>query len=171
MVESPRSAIRESIMQYELTINGERHTVDVVPEMPLLWVLRNELGLVGSKFGCGQGICGACTVHVDGLPQRSCLLPVRAVGSAPVVTIEGVGATPVGRNLQEAWLEIDVMQCGYCQAGQIMTAAALLGRTPHPSADQVVDGMANNLCRCLTYHRIQQAILIAAAARGATNAA
>ncbi|MBB5687757.1 (2Fe-2S)-binding protein [Sphingobium boeckii] len=158
-------------MNYTLTINGKRRSVDVAPEMPLLWVLRNELGLVGSKFGCGMGVCGACTVHVDGQAQRSCSLPISDVGTAKIVTIEGVGATPVGQRLQKAWLDIDVAQCGYCQAGQIMSAAALLQQTPKPGHEDIVSGMSGNICRCATYDRIQKAILNAAGKMEAVDAA
>lgn len=149
-------------MPYQLDINGTIHEVDVPPEMPLLWVLRNELGLAGTKFGCGKGLCGACTVHVDGAAQRSCLLPVGSLRHAKIHTIEHIGRTRIGARLQQAWLQVDVMQCGYCQAGQIMSAASLLGRTARPNDDQVNSAMAGNLCRCGCYHRIRGAIRIAA---------
>src|SRR5579871_1455550 len=141
-------------MAYRLNINGVVREVDVPAEMPLLWVLRNEVGLVGTKFGCGRGLCGACMVHVSGAAQRSCQLPVGQVGDAPIHTIEHIGSTDIGARLQRAWLEIDVMQCGYCQAGQIMSACALLARTAQPSTDQINSAMAGNLCRCACYNRI-----------------
>jgi isoquinoline 1-oxidoreductase subunit alpha len=149
-------------MPYRLNINGTMRQVDVPPEMPLLWVLRDELRLVGTKYGCGKGLCGACTVHVDGAAQRSCQLPVGSVGQAKILTIEHIGATALGGRLQQAWLQIDVMQCGYCQAGQIMSACALLGQTAQPSTDQINSAMAGNICRCGCYHRIRSAIRIAA---------
>lgn len=150
-------------MPITLTINGQLYRLDVPPEMPLLWVLRNELGLVGTKFGCGMGVCGACTVHIDGTARRSCQSPVGKVGAAKVTTIEGVGATPEGAAVQKAWEAIDVPQCGYCQAGQIMSATALLQKTPHPDTTQIEAGMYGNICRCATYHRIVAAIEQAAA--------
>ena len=149
-------------MKYKLHINGEFHQIEAPAEMPLLWVLRDELGLVGTKFGCGAGLCGACTVHVDGAAQRSCQLPVGNVGQAKITTIEHVGESRIGARLQAAWLQVDVMQCGYCQAGQIMSAAALLAQTPQPTIDQVNSAMAGNICRCACYNRIQDAIRIAA---------
>jgi isoquinoline 1-oxidoreductase subunit alpha len=149
-------------MKYKLHINDGQHEVDVPAEMPLLWVLRDELGLVGTKFGCGTGLCGACTVHINGAAQRSCQLRVGGIGNAKVTTIEHVGESKVGARLQEAWLKIDVMQCGYCQAGQIMAAAALLTRTPQPTLEQINSAMAGNVCRCACYNRIQSAIRIAA---------
>jgi len=149
-------------MPYRLNINGHSREVDVPPEMPLLWVLRNELGLVGTKYGCGKGICGACTVHVDGTAQRSCQLPVGRLGQAKIHTIEHVGNTDVGARLQQAWLKIDVMQCGYCQAGQIMSACALLERVTQPSDPQINAAMVGNICRCGCYNRIRGAIRIAA---------
>ena len=149
-------------MPYRLDVNGTTRQVDVPSDMPLLWVLRNELGLLGTKFGCGKGLCGACTVHVDGEARRSCQLPVSRVGGAKIRTIEHIGSTAVGARLQQAWLKIDVMQCGYCQAGQIMSACALLGRTPKPSLEEINSAMAGNLCRCACYNRIRSAIQIAA---------
>ncbi len=148
-------------MRYQLDINGAIREVDVPPEMPLLWVLRGELGLLGAKYGCGVGLCGACTVHVDGAAQRSCQLPVGRIGSAKIHTIEHIGTTAVGERLQQAWLKIDVMQCGYCQAGQIMSACALLRRTAQPSEAQINAAMAGNICRCGCYNRIRSAIRIA----------
>jgi isoquinoline 1-oxidoreductase subunit alpha len=149
-------------MRYRLDINGVVRQVDVPPEMPLLWVLRDELGLVGAKYGCGAGLCGACTVHVDGAAQRSCQLQVGQVAKARIHTIEHIGTTAVGERLQRAWLKIDVMQCGYCQAGQIMSACALLGRTAQPSDAEINAAMAGNICRCGCYNRIRSAIRIAA---------
>jgi isoquinoline 1-oxidoreductase subunit alpha len=149
-------------MRYRLDINGAVREVDVPPEMPLLWVLRGELGLLGAKYGCGAGLCGACTVHVDGAAQRSCQLPVSQVGAARIHTIEHIGTTATGKRLQQAWLKIDVMQCGYCQAGQIMSACALLGRTARPNDAEINAAMAGNICRCGCYNRIRSAIRIAA---------
>jgi isoquinoline 1-oxidoreductase subunit alpha len=141
-----------------LRINGQVHEIDAPPEMPLLWAIRDILGLRGSKFGCGQGLCGACTVHVDGVPTRSCVLPIAKVAASDVVTIEAIGSTPLGARVQAAWLETEVVQCGYCQSGQIMSACALLARTPTPSDADIDLAMAGNICRCGTYPRIRQAI-------------
>jgi isoquinoline 1-oxidoreductase alpha subunit len=138
--------------------------MDAPPDMPLLWVLRDLLKLTGTKFGCGIAQCGACTVHVDGMPLRSCMLPVSAVGSRAVTTIEAIGATPAGRKAQQAWLDLEVIQCGYCQSGQIMSAAALLAATPDPDDADIDAAMAGNICRCGTYVRIRQAIKHAAKA-------
>jgi len=149
-------------MNYTLRINGRTHTVNVDGDTPLLWVLRDEVNLKGSKFGCGIGICGACTVHVDGQPVRSCTMSVADVGAKPVTTIEGIGATPIGARLQQAWLAVDVVQCGYCQPGQIMSAAALLATNKSPSDADIVAAMDGNLCRCGTYERISEAIKRAA---------
>ncbi len=145
-------------MQVTFEVNGRTHTVDVDADTPLLWVLRDDIDLKGTKFGCGVGLCGACTVHLDGKPVRSCSLPIAAVGTAAVTTIEGIGNTPLGARLQQAWLDVDVVQCGYCQGGQIMSAAALLARTPVPSDNDIQSAMNGNLCRCGTYLRIQEAI-------------
>jgi isoquinoline 1-oxidoreductase alpha subunit len=145
-----------------LRINGTASEVDAPSDMPLLWVLRDILGLTGTKFGCGIAQCGACTVHVDGKPVRSCLLPVGSVGDRAVTTIEGIGATPAGAKAQKAWLELEVVQCGYCQSGQIMSAAALLASTPHPDNNDIDAAMAGNICRCGTYVRIRDAIKRAA---------
>lgn len=143
--------------RFELLVNGIRHTVDVPPDMPLLWVLRDVLGLTGTKFGCGKALCGACTVHLSGTPVRSCVLPVSAVVGQPITTIEGLD--PEGNHpLQRAWRELNVPQCGYCQAGQLMTAAALLRQNPNPTDEDIIAVMGGNLCRCGTYHRIRQAI-------------
>jgi isoquinoline 1-oxidoreductase subunit alpha len=149
-------------MPYRLNINGVTREVDVPKDMPLLWVLRDELGMVGTKYGCGKGLCGACTVHVDGAAQRSCQLPVASIGNAKIHTIEHIGASAIGARLQQAWLKIDVMQCGYCQAGQIMAASALLAQTSRPSAREIDGAMAGNICRCGCYQRIRAAIQIAA---------
>ena len=145
-----------------LKINGEDKTFDAPDDTPLLWVLRDVLGMTGTKFGCGIAQCGACTVHLDGNPVRSCLLPVGAVGNRAVTTIEGIGATPVGAKVQKAWLDLEVIQCGYCQSGQIMSAAALLASTPHPDDADIDAAMAGNICRCGTYVRIRAAIKKAA---------
>lgn len=145
-------------MAYAVTVNGERREVDAPGDMPLLWVLRNELDMVGTKFGCGIGVCGACTVHVDGQATRSCSLPLSAVGDAEVSTIEALAETPLGRALQQAWLDEDVMQCGYCQAGQLMNATALLARNPQPADSEIDGAMQGNLCRCACYKRIHKAI-------------
>jgi isoquinoline 1-oxidoreductase alpha subunit len=149
-------------MSYTIKVNGTSRTVDVAEDTPLLWVLRDELELKGSKFGCGMGLCGACTVHINGNATRSCVTPVSAVGSANITTIEGVGASDVGKKVQDAWLALDVMQCGYCQAGQIMSATALLTRTPKPTDKDIDDAMSGNICRCATYTRIRAAIKQAA---------
>jgi isoquinoline 1-oxidoreductase alpha subunit len=147
---------------YLLNINGEKRSVDVPADMPLLWVLRDVVGLMGTKFGCGIAQCGACTVHLDAQPIRSCVMPVSAVGDKAITTIEGVGATPSGRKVQQAWLDIDVVQCGYCQSGQIMSAAALLAQTPNPTDGDIDAAMSGNICRCGTYVRIRAAIKQAA---------
>jgi isoquinoline 1-oxidoreductase subunit alpha len=149
-------------MAYRLNVNGRDHTVDVDGDTPLLWVLRDVLGMTGTKFGCGKALCGACTVHLDGAPTRSCLMPVESVGNAKVTTIEEIGRTPAGKAIQKAWLDLEVVQCGYCQSGQIMSAAALLASNPHPSESETDDAMAGNICRCGTYVRIRAAIKQAA---------
>jgi len=146
----------------DLNINGKPHAVNVPQDMPLLWVLRDVVGLTGTKFGCGIAQCGACTVHLDGQPVRSCVLPVGAVGTKPITTIEGVAETASGQQVQKAWLDVDVVQCGYCQSGQIMSAAALLKRVPNPSDADIDLAMAGNVCRCATYVRIRAAIKQAA---------
>ena len=145
-----------------LKINGEAKTFDAPDDMPLLWVLRDVLGMTGTKFGCGIAQCGACTVHIDGQPVRSCMLPVGAVRDRAVTTIEGVGASAVGAKVQKAWLDLEVIQCGYCQSGQIMSAAALLAATPRPDDSDIDAAMAGNICRCGTYVRIRAAIKRAA---------
>jgi isoquinoline 1-oxidoreductase alpha subunit len=146
----------------KLLVNGKAHEVDVPAEMPLLWVLRDEIGLKGTKFGCGIAQCGACTVHVDGAPTRACVTPVSAVDGKRVTTVEGLSALDQGPAIQAAWAKLDVAQCGYCQAGQMMAAAGLLAETPRPSDDQIVAAMDGNLCRCATYPRIRAAIRLAA---------
>ena len=149
-------------MKYTIRVNGTDRTVDADPDMPLLWVLRDGLDLKGTKFGCGVSACGACTVHLDGAPVRACVLPVSRVGSAAVTTIEGIGGSSLGKTVQDAWLDVDVVQCGYCQAGQIMAATALLATTPTPTDADIDRAMAGNLCRCGTYPRIRAAIKRAA---------
>jgi isoquinoline 1-oxidoreductase subunit alpha len=150
----------------QLEINGRMHTIDVPPDMPLLWVLRDLLRMTGTKFGCGMALCGACTVHVDGQPLRSCITQVSTVAGKPITTIEAVAADEVGKRVQAAWLEIGVPQCGYCQAGQIMSATALLKQTPQPNDADIDQAMAGNICRCGTYSRIRAAIKRAAGATG-----
>lgn len=145
-------------MAFTLNVNGKALKADVDPDTPLLWVLRDSLGIVGPKFGCGVGACGACTVHVDGQPMRSCQIPVESLGKAKVTTIEGVGASAVGKKVQAAWSELDVAQCGYCQPGQIMSATALLASNPKPTDADIDAAMAGNICRCATYTRIRAAI-------------
>ena len=151
-------------MAISLGINGAKHTVDVDPDMPLLWVLRDVLGMTGTKYGCGIAQCGACTVHINGEPVRSCLLPVASIGERAITTIEGVGSTQTGASVQKAWLDLEVIQCGYCQSGQIMSAAALLAKNPHPDDADIDAAMAGNICRCGTYVRIREAIKKAAGA-------
>ena len=147
---------------YKLSVNGQQKEVTVDPSTPLLWVLREELKMTGTKYGCGISACGACTVHVGGQAVRSCVLPVSLVNDRPIVTIEGLGKDPVGRVVQNAWVEEDVVQCGYCQSGQIMAAVALLKTIPKPTDKDVEESMGANLCRCGTYVRIRQAIKTAA---------
>jgi isoquinoline 1-oxidoreductase subunit alpha len=148
----------------ELTVNGKVHRVDVSEDMPLLWVLRDVIGLTGTKFGCGIAACGACTVHVDGQPIRSCITPASAVASQRITTIEAIGETGTGRKIQEAWIAHEVPQCGYCQSGQIMSATALLTANAHPTDDDIDAAMTGNICRCGTYGRIRAAIKQAAGA-------
>jgi isoquinoline 1-oxidoreductase alpha subunit len=145
-----------------LKINGQVRQVDAPDDMPLLWALRDVLGLTGTKFGCGIAQCGACTVHLDGKAVRSCLLPIGSIGDRAITTIEAIGETPVGAKVQKAWLDVEVVQCGYCQPGQIMSAAALLAVTPHPDDSDIDAAMAGNICRCGTYVRIRAAIKKAA---------
>jgi isoquinoline 1-oxidoreductase alpha subunit len=145
-------------MSFSLSVNGAKQRVDVDGDTPLLWVLRDVLGMTGTKFGCGVALCGACTVHIDGTPARSCVTPIGSIGNKAVSTIEAVGETPGGKALQQAWLDLDVVQCGYCQSGQIMSAAALLASTPKPSDADIDAAMSGNVCRCGTYQRIRAAI-------------
>ena len=149
-----------------LQINGKSMQVDAPDDTPLLWVVRDHLGLTGTKFGCGMALCGACTVHVDGTPTRSCQVPLSAAVGTKITTIEGVGATKVGKAVQSAWLAVGVPQCGYCQAGQIMSATALLEQNPKPSDADIDNAMSGNLCRCGTYTRIRSAIKVAAGMKG-----
>ena len=148
-------------MPYQLNVNGKVLSADVDPDTPLLWTLRDSLGILGPKYGCGIGQCGACTVHIDGQPQRSCQIPASAVGAGTITTIEGVGADPMGKKVQAAWSELDVAQCGYCQPGQIMSATALLKSKPKPTDADIDAAMSGNLCRCATYTRIRAAIKLA----------
>ena len=149
-------------MPISLNVNGQSREVDVDPATPLLWVLREDLGLTGTKYGCGIAQCGACTVHVEGEALRSCAAPVRVVAGRKVTTIEGVNS-PAAKAVQKAWVELDVVQCGYCQSGQIMSATALLEKKPRPTDQDIDQAMAGNICRCATYHRIRAAIHAAAA--------
>jgi isoquinoline 1-oxidoreductase alpha subunit len=149
-------------MAFTLKINGTPHEVDVDGDIALLWVLRDVLGMTGTKFGCGQALCGACTVHLDGQPVRSCQTPVDSIGDSAITTIEAIGQAPQGAAVQKAWLELQVVQCGYCQSGQIMSAAALLKNTPKPTDDDIDAAMSGNVCRCGTYQRIRAAIKRAA---------
>lgn len=140
-----------------LKINGKDYSFDGNPEMPLLWYLRDEIGLTGTKFGCGMALCGACTVHVDGVPARACVLPVGSI-DGPVTTIEAISETSVGKAVQDAWTQVQVPQCGYCQSGQVMTASALLSQKSHPTDEDIDAAMSGNICRCATYNRIRKAI-------------
>jgi isoquinoline 1-oxidoreductase alpha subunit len=148
-------------MAYQLNVNGKVLSADVDPDTPLLWTLRDTLGIVGPKYGCGIGQCGACTVHIDGQPMRSCQIPASAVGAGKITTIEGIGADAVGKKVQAAWTELDVAQCGYCQPGQIMSATALLKSKAKPTDADIDAAMSGNLCRCATYTRIRAAIKLA----------
>jgi isoquinoline 1-oxidoreductase subunit alpha len=150
-------------MAFTIKVNGTAHSVDVDGDTPVLWVLRDVLGMTGTKFGCGAALCGACTVHVGGEPTRSCVTPIENIGSADITTIEAIGATAAGARIQKAWLDREVPQCGYCQSGQIMSAAALLASNPRPTDAEIDDAMSGNICRCGTYVRIRQAIKQAAA--------
>jgi isoquinoline 1-oxidoreductase alpha subunit len=149
-------------MPRTLTINGKARSVDVDDDTPLLWVLRDVLGMTGTKFGCGAALCGACTVHVDGAPTRSCITPVSSVAGKKIVTIEAIGATPAGKKIQQAWIALEVPQCGYCQSGQIMSATALLAAKPNPTDGDIDAAMSGNICRCGTYVRIREGIKHAA---------
>jgi isoquinoline 1-oxidoreductase alpha subunit len=150
-----------------LTVNGRKRQVNAEPDTPLLWVLRDTLGMTGTKFGCGAQLCGACTVHLDGKPVRSCGTPVSAAAGKHITTIEAIGKTDTGRKIQAAWAEMDVPQCGYCQSGQIMSATALLAEKPHPTDADIDAAMEGNVCRCGTYPRIRAAIHKAAGTKGA----
>jgi isoquinoline 1-oxidoreductase alpha subunit len=154
-------------MPYTLKINGQTKTVDIEPDTPLLWVLRDALHMKGTKFGCGMAQCGACTVHLDGVAVRSCITRIDAVKNRAITTIEAMSSDPVGARVQKAWLEVDVPQCGYCQAGQIMSATALLSKTPKPTDAQIDAAMRGNICRCATYNRIRAAIKTAAGIQAA----
>jgi isoquinoline 1-oxidoreductase subunit alpha len=149
-------------MTFQIAVNGATHRVDVDGDTPLLWVLRDVLGMTGTKFGCGMALCGACTVHIDGAPTRSCITSVDSVGSSAITTIEAIGATPAGAKIQKAWLDLEVVQCGYCQSGQIMSPSALLASNPHPTDSDIDDAMSGNICRCGTYVRVREAIKRAA---------
>jgi isoquinoline 1-oxidoreductase subunit alpha len=155
-------------MSFSIHVNGATHDVDVDADTPLLWVLRDLLGLTGTKFGCGAALCGACTVHLDGNPARSCVVPISAIGDRKVTTIEALGETHAGKALQKAWLDLEVVQCGYCQSGQLMSAAALLNALPKPTDADIDVTMSGNICRCGTYQRIRAAIHRAAADASAT---
>ncbi|ASU39046.1 (2Fe-2S)-binding protein [Herbaspirillum sp. meg3] len=149
-----------------LTINGKQHNVDLPEDTPILWTLRDQLGMTGTKFGCGMALCGACTVHLDGQPIRSCITPISAAAGKQITTIEAVSQDKIGKSVQDAWMALGVPQCGYCQAGQIMSATALLKTTPNPTDKDIDDAMSGNICRCGTYTRIKAAIKQAAAQNG-----
>ncbi|HME22616.1 MAG TPA: (2Fe-2S)-binding protein [Acetobacteraceae bacterium] len=149
-------------MSHDIKVNGVVRTVDVDGDTPLLWVLRDVLGMTGTKFGCGMALCGACSVHIDGAASRSCVTPVDSVGTSEITTIEAIGTTAAGAKIQKAWLDLEVVQCGYCQSGQIMSAAALLASNPHPTDPDIDAAMSGNICRCGTYLRIREAIKRAA---------
>lgn len=149
-------------MAFTVKINGAARSIDVDGDTPLLWVLRDVLGMTGTKFGCGAALCGACTVHIDGVATRSCITPIDSIGGSQVTTIEAVGKTDAGAKIQKAWLDHEVVQCGYCQSGQIMSAAALLASNPRPTDADINDAMSGNICRCGTYVRIREAIKLAA---------
>jgi len=153
-------------MAFTININGTAHSIDADGDTPLLWVLRDVLGMTGTKFGCGMALCGACTVHVDGTATRSCITSLDSVGESKVTTIEAIGATASGARIQKAWLDHQVPQCGYCQSGQIMSAAALLAGNPQPKDSDIDDAMSGNICRCGTYTRIREAIKLAAQSNG-----
>ena len=153
-------------MSFKLEVNRMMYEVDVDGDTPLLWVLRDVLGMTGTKFGCGLALCGACTVHIDGVATRSCITPIDGVGASEITTIEAIGATPAGAKIQKAWLDREVVQCGYCQSGQIMSASALLASNPHPTDSAIDDAMSGNICRCGTYVRIREAIKHAAQPTG-----
>ena len=154
-------------MAFTITVNGNTRTIDVDDDTPVLWMLRDVLGMTGTKFGCGRALCGACTIHLDGKPVRSCITPVSSVTGKRITTIEAIGATAAGKRIQQAWVELEVAQCGYCQSGQIMSATALLATTPNPTDSDIDDAMSGNICRCGTYERIRAGIK--RAARAATS--
>jgi isoquinoline 1-oxidoreductase subunit alpha len=156
----------EGAMAFTMNVNGKAHSVDADGDTPLLWVLRDMLGMTGTKFGCGKALCGACTVHLDGIAIRSCITPIDSVGTSQITTIEAIGATTAGAKIQKAWLDREVVQCGYCQSGQIMSAAALLASNPRPTDTDIDDAMSGNICRCGTYVRIREAIKHAAQSNG-----
>ncbi len=149
-------------MAFAIKINGTTHSIDADGDTPLLWVLRDVLGMAGTKFGCGMALCGACTVHLDGAPTRSCITPIDSIGKSEITTIEAIGKSGTGAKVQKAWLDHEVVQCGYCQSGQIMSAVALLASKPHPTDADIDDAMSGNICRCGTYVRIREAIKQAA---------
>ena len=149
-------------MSFAINVNGDTHSLDVDGDTPLLWVLRDVLGMTGTKFGCGMALCGACTVHIDGVATRSCVTPVESIGTSRITTIEAIGTTTAGAKIQKAWLDREVVQCGYCQSGQIMSASALLASNPHPTDTEIDAAMFGNICRCGTYGRIRAAIKAAA---------
>ena len=153
-------------MAFTITVNGTAHSVDVDGDTPLLWVLRDVLGMTGTKFGCGMALCGACTVHIEGVATRSCITPIDSIGTSQVTTIESIGATSAGAKIQKAWLDHEVVQCGYCQSGQIMSATALLASKPRPTDADIDDAMSGNICRCGTYVRIREAIKLATQSTG-----
>ena len=151
-------------MSFTIKVNGNSLSVDVDADTPLLWVLRDVLGMTGTKFGCGMALCGACTVHIGGATTRSCITTIDSIGTSQITTIEAIGGTRTGARIQKAWLDREVVQCGYCQSGQIMSASALLASNPHPSDADIDDAMSGNICRCGTYMRIREAIKLAAQA-------
>jgi isoquinoline 1-oxidoreductase subunit alpha len=153
-------------MSFSIKVNGTSHSVDVDGDTPLLWVLRDVLGMTGTKFGCGMALCGACTVHMDGTATRSCITAIDSIGTSEITTIEAIGKTEAGARIQKAWLDKEVVQCGYCQSGQIMSASALLASTPNPTDAQIDDAMSGNICRCGTYVRIREAIKHASQTKG-----
>ena len=153
-------------MPFNIKVNGSTHSVDVDGDTPLLWVLRDVLGMTGTKFGCGIALCGACTVQVDGVAIRSCITPIDSIGNSAITTIEAIGATAAGARIQKAWLDREVVQCGYCQSGQIMSASALIASNPRPTNSDIDDAMSGNICRCGTYVRIREAIKLAAQSTG-----
>jgi isoquinoline 1-oxidoreductase subunit alpha len=150
-------------MAFSININGQTHSVDVDGDTPLLWIIRDVIGMTGTKFGCGQALCGACTVHVDGVATRSCVTPIDSIAESRITTIEALETLPHGKALQDAWIELEVPQCGYCQSGQLMSAAALLAETPQPTDTDIDSAMSGNVCRCGTYQRIRAAIKLASA--------